>query len=209
MPFGIEGVFRVDDIKRNTVMCGIFILIIIITLFLIICYHNKYNNINGMISGFYQCTPAFCSAAGIDSFLVYVGDKSAWRAGYILSTQGNHMLLNQPIEFKITWDWFNIKNWFIHLNHKTSVYGKWRFKEKIEGIPQVLDVLCYPTYGKIVLSDDNTIYATLYRNAETTEIISTKLVFNKDDMTSKSKSDIQTISEKPSEDVDTLDHKKV
>lgn len=167
----------VCDITQLTVGC--FILIILIILFLTV--HRNFDNIEYLIPGFYIAPPDFCAGAGLDSFLMYIGEKplvGKRRTGYILATQGDKMVINTPIDLTITWNWFSWNNWLIMLRHSSPIDGVMRFKEEIKGIPQKLTVLAYPTYGKIVLSHEDKIYAVLYRDARITEKITQKLESN-------------------------------
>ena len=179
------------NINSSNIQIGCVILIIVITLFLTV--HRNFDNIEYMIPGFYTAPPEFCAGAGLDSFLMYIGEKpliGKTRKGYILATQGNKMIINSPVELCISWNWLSKNNWLIMLRHSSPIDGILRFKEEIKGIPKQLIVLAYPTYGKLVLSDEKTIYATLYRDAQITEKITMKQSegeFNSADMTQNAK----------------------
>lgn len=150
---------------------------IVIILVLLVIYRN-FANINYLVSGFYIAPPEFCAGAGLDSFLMYIGDPSFFsrsRHGYILATQGEKMVINTPVDMCFTWDWMSINNLVINLKHTSQIEGKLAFREEIDGIPKTLLVLASPTSGKLVLSDSENVYAILYRDAHLTEQIAKKL----------------------------------
>jgi hypothetical protein len=186
------------DIRHITAGC--VIVIVCITLFLTV--HRNFDNIEYMIPGFYVAPHEFCVGAGLDAFLMYIGEKQLvgkTRKGYILATQGDKMIINSPIEFCISWDWLSWNNWLIMLRHSSPIDGVIKFKDEIKGIPQKMTVLAYPTYGKIVLSHGDTIYATLYRNAELTEKITKKIMtdhkISSADMLQNKKVEVPSIAE--------------
>jgi len=156
------------DSKKELII-GLFLVIFIIYIFTI--YYN-FSLIDDLIEGLWIGSPDFCSDAGLDSFILYIGEGSgSTHTCYILIQRNDKIFLNEPTELTIYWDWISLQNWSIHLNHGSLKHGTVKFNiPKITGFPNTQQISIYPTLGKMVLSDRDNIYACLYRSPELTEV---------------------------------------
>ena len=161
---------EINITDKKQIFLGFLILFVIMYLGAI--WYN-FIMIGDLIEGFWTAPPGFCVDAGIDSFLLYIGARgyfNSYRPCYIIIQRDGKLFLNQPVEAKFAWDWLSIQNWRKCLDHSTVKYGSVCFKfDEETAFPSFQNVACYPTYGKMVLSKDDVICATLYRSAELTE----------------------------------------
>lgn len=166
-------------------------IVIVVILLIIIIYNLIVGSIDisCLLKGFYQAPPIFCANAGVDSFLLYINgmdidDQSFNKfnklfkqpnkpnkpnkkhTGYILSTQGQNMIINELIDFSVKWENKSLKNIFLD----GYICGEWEMS-KIAHIPSCLSIKFYPFLGKIILHKDKTTYAIVYRSPETTELL--------------------------------------
>jgi hypothetical protein len=131
------------------------ILILVITLlsFNFGSYMSKINNING----FWVCSEDFNKEAELDNFIIYIGKydiKTNGFPSYILMVDDeNHILINTPINIKITLNGFNLNKFNIHFVDLNSEF----LANKL---------VCTYTGSKLELYKDDTIYGCMYKNNE-------------------------------------------
>jgi hypothetical protein len=190
---------------RNKKQIFIGILIVIVVIYLGTIYYN-FTMIDDLMGGFWVAPPDFCVDAGLDSMVMYIGEKpyfSSHRPCYILIQRNGEIFLNEPTELSIAWSWFSIQNWRKCLDHSTVKYGTVSFDIPNNiGFPSTQDLACYPTYGKMVLSYGDKLHAVLYRSSELTE---TSLDQQKATKIMAPAPKKETISEPIKEDVETLE----
>ena len=146
-------------------------LVVVIILYLFALYLN-YRTCNELITGIWTAPPNFLEDAGLDSMILYIGEKKCYelyRPCYILIQRDNEIFLNEPTEMKINWNWTTPQNWNMFLNNNIVKCGNIHFKMPDDSFPNKQNISFNPVLGKIILSVGDTIYASLYRSAELSE----------------------------------------
>ena len=136
-------------------MYFLVILILVITFlsFNFGLYMSKINNING----FWVCSEDFNKEAELDNFIIYIGKydiKTNGFPSYILMVDDeNHILINTPINIKITLHGFNLNKFNIHFVDLNSEFLS-------------NNLVCTYNGSKLELYKDDTIYGCMYKNNE-------------------------------------------
>lgn len=147
----------------------------IIVLILVLIYSRQVVIYDQMINGFYEADSSFCEESGLDMFSLFLDNdvSNGSRASYILMVKDGDFVINEPINVKLTMDFFNWNNWFIDpVKEKcfTIEFDKCdSFDELSDVFPRVQTLKFYPMLGKIVMFNNSTITAILYKNGINSE----------------------------------------
>ncbi len=149
-------------------------LVIILTI-LIIIYYQQSCVLYALLSGFWEADSSFCEESGLDLFCIYFDedhDAAGSRPCYVLASQNNNIVLNEPTVATISMQWFRWSNFNFSL--KSPKYFNITFKnisdECIDVFPKHQEIRFYPICGKIVLFYNAIITAVLYKNPLNTEL---------------------------------------
>lgn len=122
-----------------------------------------------LLKGFWRADPDFCKIAQLEMFVLYLGDNSNYlghtRNGYLLSANEHGIILNNPItaSFSTT---FNLLPGFATCK-KYNLSIDWQENEpNNNAFPTDVQVAYYPKHGKLVMYDDDTVYAILWRDSQ-------------------------------------------
>lgn len=153
---------------------GITIIGIIILIFFV-HIHYQSHMLHSLLSGFWEADVSFCEESGLDLFCLYLDedyDMFGSRACYILASQDNTIVLNEPTVANITFSWFTLSNFYPGMDAAKyfNVSFKSISKEAEDTFPKYQKIRFYPICNKIVLYYDNTITAVLYKNPVNTEL---------------------------------------
>jgi hypothetical protein len=147
----------------------------IIVLILILIYSRQVVIYDQMINGFYEADSSFCEESGLDVFSLFLDNdvNNGSRASYILMVKDDNFVINEPINVKLSMDFFNWNNWFIDpIKEKcfTIEFDQCdSFDELSDVFPRVQTLKFYPMLGKIVMFNNSTITAILYKNGINSE----------------------------------------
>ena len=154
----------------SKIVCGVFIICMIIILYLTYSYGYNCSDMNN-IHGFWNSTAEFNKTAGLHLFSIYIGNKdNGTYSSYILMIEDDvdrHILVNEPVHFNLS-------------SGYTNAYGllstecrefKMIFNDiETTLLPKYLTMRYYPSTCKIILFDDLKVYAVLYKNPELSEL---------------------------------------
>jgi hypothetical protein len=150
------------------------IVFFILALILIFSQHQSYL-FNNLLAGFWESDKSFCEESGLDMFCLYFDEDynmSGGRACYVLASQNNEVILNEPTVAEISLQIFRIENWTFGV--KSPKYFNINFQnisdDAEEIFPKTQQMRFYPVCNKIVLFYDDTITAVLYKNPINTEL---------------------------------------
>ncbi len=128
-----------------------------------------------LLSGFWEADTSFCEESGLDLFCIYFSDdynKFGSRPCYILASQNDSLVLNEPTVATISMQWLRRSNYKLLSN--SPIYFNITFKhideECVDVFPKHQQMRFYPVCGKIVLFYNSTITAVLYKNPLNTEL---------------------------------------
>lgn len=144
----------------------------------ILWLNNVYNQsylVHHMITGFWEADVSFCQESGVDMFCIYFDkdiNTNCERACYILSKNGDDIVLNEPVVASISMHWLKACNWYPNL-HEPKYLGiefKNLSEDCIDEFPASQTMRIYPLINKMVLFYDDTITAVLYKNSANSEL---------------------------------------
>ncbi len=150
--------------------------IILFILILIIYTSRKIED--SILKGFWCANASFCQDADLEWFVLYIGDDDGLvrhsRYGYICAANSEGIIINHSviINFGIS---MSIKPGLSHC----KVYNiniEWQDDDPdIEDIfPSNLQMAYYPKYSKIVLYKDDTVKAILWKDLQTSAVLSSE-----------------------------------
>lgn len=153
---------------------GALIAAIIIFIWVVNCQYQSYA-LSNLLSGFWEADSSFCEESGLDLFCIYLDedyDSMGKRACYILASQDDAVILNEPTTATISLQWARLNNYSMSLHDPK--YFTISFKEisddGVDIFPKHQQMRFYPICNKIVLFYDDTITAVLYKNPINTEL---------------------------------------
>jgi hypothetical protein len=158
-------------------MTQLYGLLVIFTILLIWIIHVHYQShiLHSLLSGFWEASVSFCEESGLDLFCLYLDedyDILGNRACYVLASQDNAIILNEPTVASLSMQYMRLANW--NLSMSSPKYFNISFKdisdESVDIFPKYQELRFYPVCNKIVLFYDNTITAVLYKNPINTEL---------------------------------------
>jgi len=145
-----------------------FEIIVVILVILILYIVSSCYIYTKLIGGFYEADDEYLEEAGIDNFSIYIDDcTSNERSCYILMSSGATTVINEPTIAKLSQHF----HWSSDLSK--PVYFDVEFDmsdEVVNSFPNKQQIKFYPNTGKMVLFNDETIYAVLYKNAVLSEL---------------------------------------
>lgn len=149
--------------------------VVTLILALIIVHYQQAATLHALLSGFWEADSSFCKESGLDLLCIYFDEEydiSGSRPCYVLASQNDATVLNEPTVATISMQWFRLNNYSSGL--KNPKYFNVTFKnisdESIDVFPRHQQMRFYPVCGKIVLFYDTTITAVLYKNPLNTEL---------------------------------------
>lgn len=143
---------------------------IIIFILVVLTFHNRMIE-NSMMKGFWKADPEFCQTAGLDIFLLYLGNNTSYglshtRTGYFLAKIPDGLILNNSVNIRFTGG-ANILPTASHCK-KYGMHIDWQDTESEphdeEAFPSELYANYYPFHQKLVLYSGDTVHAILYRD---------------------------------------------
>lgn len=142
-----------------------YVLILIASIFLLM-YHQSV--MSSSIAGFWEADAEFLQSAGIDSMILYIAPfescLSSRTGSYLLMMVNKEVVVNHPSSICISSQWQSKLSFGL-----SPKYYSVTFEEAPENIPQTLTMKIDPRICKMVLRDNDTIYAILYRNGYQSE----------------------------------------
>lgn len=149
------------------------VLVIVVTL-LLICYlvllaNNRIFEQHNL-KGFWVADAEFCNTAGLSDFMLYIGDGIYCKTGYLFVTNPDGVIVNDPVKisFKKAVNLFP----FIMEEQKFKIRIDWVDHSGYDFLPSEMFLNYYPKQGRVVLSDEDQIYASLFKNNEMTHAAS-------------------------------------
>lgn len=144
----------------------------IIFLLVVLTFHNRMIE-NSIMKGFWRADPEFCHTAGLEIFLLYLGNNTSYglshtRSGYFLAKIPEGLILNNSVNIRFTGG----TNIFPTASHckKYGMHIDWQDDESDphdeEAFPSDLQANYYPHHHKLVLYSGDTVHAILYRDSK-------------------------------------------
>lgn len=154
-------------LSHNKIIIGIIIIIILLLMYFVF-YSNIFSkNDNGdFIEGLWQGDPEFCTKAGTDSMIIYIGEKENGndRNAYIILTQGDKMIQKKFIATILN-------NTFKSKEHEDSEDDIEDFENDIKSeanirdiIPPKLNMELNINKGTLKLHDGETLWGKLWKD---------------------------------------------
>ncbi len=163
-------------------MNRIYATLILIIIIWIIHIHYQSHILHNLLSGFWEADSSFCEESDLSMFCLYLDeDYSIFgsRACYILATQDDAIILNEPTIARISLEWLRPDNMNLYIN--SPKYFNISFQdineEAIGVFPKIQTIRFYPSCCKMVLYHDDVITAVLYKNPVNSEL---KSIINKE-----------------------------
>jgi hypothetical protein len=144
----------------NDILYGVLIIVIIFFLY------SRYLESN-ILTGFWRADAEFCNNAELDMFILYFGSPNLLlnRNGYLFATNCNGIILNNPVNFKISGG-FTL-NPFICKEKKYSVCIDWNdLTPEEEAFPSNFSMSYFPNNSKLVLYKDDTVLVVLWKDPQ-------------------------------------------
>ena len=119
------------------------------------------------LSGFWKASPDFCDSAELVQFLLYISDSQD--TGYILVQNDSGTIINTPVELSIS-----AALCVTPYHAEERVYDiniKWSDNEKYDFFPSTQTMYYYPRHNKLMFTVGDECYAVLYKDSNTSEII--------------------------------------
>lgn len=138
---------------------------------LFICVISIYNSRRSeghLIKGFWSGSADFCSTANLDLFLMYIGDGSFERPGYILMKNADGFIINNPVRLYVSGGYSATPS--ISECIKYSVEIDWLDDEGFDFFPKQQTIHYYPCVGKMIWSNGDTIHAITYKNNQISDV---------------------------------------
>lgn len=152
-------------------------ILIVFTLLLIWIAHTQYQTyiLHNLLSGFWEADSSFCEESGLDLFCIYLDedyDIGGNRACYVLASQDNAVILNEPTVASISLQWTRLNNYSPTVNDPKyfNISFKNISEESVDIFPKHQEMRFYPICNKIVLFYNDVITAVLYKNPINTEL---------------------------------------
>ena len=146
---------------------------ICIVLVIILAYLGRSQEME-LLSGFWRADADFCNQANLTSFILYIGDGMTKKRGYLLITNHDGIVINSAVDLEIS----NILciRPYIRDEINLNVNFKWLCgDDDYEAIfPSMQNIKYNPKKGKIILMDQETVYAVLYKDNIMTDISAVK-----------------------------------
>lgn len=135
-------------------------------IFIIYIVNINYRNINSNIKGFWSASEKFCNDAKINLIWLFINNNNT---GWIIIKKSNKEVLNQ------------ITNVNIKINMSDNIKLERKSGDKISGCIYFYDVdsdqfpveqkfKLYPNIGRLILYNNDDIYADLYKNSKLTDL---------------------------------------
>ena len=143
---------------------------VIIFILVVLTFHTRSLE-SSMMKGFWKADPEFCQSAGLDIFLLYLGNNTSYgtshtRHGYFLAKTPDGLILNNSVNIKFTGG-TNILPTVSHCK-KYGMIIDWQDTPEEphdeEAFPSELYANYYPFHQKLVLYSGDTVHAILYRD---------------------------------------------
>lgn len=134
---------------------------------------GKLSITNQMLTGFWEADKSFSREAGLSVFSFYLGDPDVYghRPCYILVVDDEEtIIMNEPTTGALSQQWGSLQNWNIFNDLNPKEYDLKFKKLESDFFPSTMCLSYYPTTGKIILYNKETVYAVLYKNPVLSEI---------------------------------------
>lgn len=151
----------------QTVSVVIFIIMFLFTLQVF----NTRSTESCMLTGFWKGRPSFLQDAGLQLFMIRIGDGSLLhgsRPGYILMVNPEGILINRPVKFNLSAGgslnpgMCSCREYLVNID--------WLDDEEPEFFPSEQDLYYYPEAGKIVFTNDDNVMGIFYKDYVTGDI---------------------------------------
>ena len=123
------------------------------------------------MKGFWKGDADFNDQAGVELFLIYMGESSALsssRPGYILIKNSDGIIINNAVEFKLSGG--KSINPGLSSCREYAVTIDWLGEEDYSFFPSEQEMYYYPENGKIVFFADDQVHAILYKDNSISDI---------------------------------------
>ena len=153
----LAGKKLVEKIPNDGVLVGIICVVLIIILWLWIAPQRRLRR------GFWLADPDYCKAAGLQYYLLRIGDCVFGKAeSYIFATNDQGVIMNNNIILDFGMNLFNLVGERITGKVKIDVLDD-EYEEFF--LPKEMDYVFYPYYGKFVWSFGDDVMGIFFRNA--------------------------------------------
>jgi hypothetical protein len=139
---------------------GILIVIIIILIFYSRILEYK------QLTGFWKASNDYCKSANLELFLIYFSPGYYKRNVYILIKSEDGVIVNDMAEIDLIPSITTIFNPIINKEFKYNINIKWINENEIdnEDFPSEQELILYPYDNKLILNNDDKIFAILYKD---------------------------------------------
>lgn len=157
-PFdALAGKKLLDKIPNDGILVGIICVVLVIMLWLWISPQRRLRR------GFWLADPDYCKAAGLQYYLLRIGDCVFGKAeSYIFATNDQGVIMNNNVILDFGMNPFNLIGERITGKVKIVVLDD-EYEEFF--LPKEMDYVFYPYYGKFVWSFEDNVMGIFFRNA--------------------------------------------
>ena len=143
------------------------VILVILFIFIIVIFNSRHSE-KSLIKGFWSGSTEFCNTSNLELFLIYIGEGSSERPSYILMKNSDGFIINNPVRLQI-----NGGKSFSPLICECIEYNvtiDWLDNTAPDFFPSEQTIHYYPTIGKMVWSNNDVIYAIIYKNNQISDI---------------------------------------
>ena len=155
--------------QRKYLISGLAVLILILIIYIPRLIEDT------LLKGFWSANASFCQEADLKWFVLYIGKYAdifgTSRYAYFCVANDNGIILNHYVKINLGYSF--VFNPFITKEKTYNIEIEWKEEsdeelDEIENIfPSKLKMTYYPILGKIVLYENNTVKAILWKDLQT------------------------------------------
>jgi hypothetical protein len=144
----------------------LYLIGVVVIFLLIILYYTSRSEENALLRGFWTADAEFCERAGLQMFVMYIGNS---QYTYLLAANESGIILNNPAKLCIRH--FTLNPTVSHCKDMAASL-EWIDDEPEDSMafPKQFRMAFYPTSGKLVLYQKDTVLAILWKDCKTTAI---------------------------------------
>jgi len=141
------------------------IIAIIIVIIIILIFYSRIIEYK-QLTGFWKASNDYCKSANLDLFVLYISPGYYNRNVYILIKSEDGVIVNDMAELTLKPKISSFINPFINQEFKYDIDIKWLNENDIDGddFPSEQELTLYPYMNKLILSNDDKIFAILYKD---------------------------------------------